>query len=141
MVNHVRHQFELLVLTHDRLEVAADEGGYESRLEHAAIETAYLVALRTIIAFFENDASPYRTGMTARLLHHRAVGSQASRPSLRGRPGGDEAANQRARRAQLLSCFTGRLDTDWQTRFYPSLQAVRTGIQAAGRSGPPDVLE
>jgi hypothetical protein len=41
----------------------------------------------------------------------------------------------------LLSCFTGRLDPDWQTRFNPSLEAVRTGIQAAGRSSPPDVLE
>ena len=38
---------------------------------------------------------------------------------------------------RLLACFSARLDADWQTRFYPSLGAVRTGIKVAG---PTEVL-
>jgi hypothetical protein len=165
MLNHVRHQFELLVLTHDRLDVAADQGSYHSRLERAATQTAFLVALRTIIAFFENDTGPYQTRMTASdycttahwdpKVHGRRslddLGATRQRINERvAHIDVERARNQApiAKRAtvwkkvdRLLSCFTDRLDADWQTLFYPSLEAVRTGIQAAGRSGPPDLLE
>jgi hypothetical protein len=154
----------LLVLTHDRLEAAPNESRYASRIERAAIGTTYLVALRTIIAFFENDDGKYKTGMTASdyctdpLWDPRTDGARTLR-DLRATKDrinervthiDVERVRNRAQIAQratvwekvnrLVARFHARVDTDWQSRFYPSLEVARVSIRAAGPSGPPDVL-
>ena len=164
MVNNVRHQFELLVLTHHRLEVTPDESRYENRLERAAIGTAYLVALRTIVAFFENDDGKHKTGMTASdyctdpMWDPHTDGGR----SLRDLRATKDRINERvahidverirnraqiAQRAtvwkkvdRLVTHFYSRVDAEWKPRFYTSLEVARVNIETASPSGPPDVV-
>lgn len=162
MVTHIRHQFELLAITHTRLQIPADITKYESRLEHAASRTAYLVALRTIIAFFDNDPGKFGTGMRASDYYGgwipKTNGSQAlkdlkkMRSKINQRVAHIDVARVRTAAPiakdlttwvnvnKLMNRFTDQIDQRWKSRFYSSLESALAYMQASGPEGPADPL-
>ena len=163
LINDVRHQVEVFVITNACAATPpSQDAPYVDRITHAANGTAHLLALRTLVDFFEND-DPDGRNATARMF---TTGNPWTRKDGRRSldelkpivkdPGGGRFAHigfiraqrrrQPAKSAQevrrlvdnLLVNFYDRLDSQWRHRFYRSLDHASRWIEAAPSEGPPD---